>query len=451
MAVSKVCGLILAAGRGVRFGADKLRAPFKGRPLAGWVLEAALASGLERVVLVTRPGLALALEAEDPRLRVVLNPAPELGQSLSIKLGLTCLEQGFSHALFLLADQPLIDAKLINKFRQLARDGLDLAALSEGGLLSPPALFGSRYFAELSELEGDQGGRCLLKKYAGKVYGVAPLRPGQGADVDLPGDLKVLEDIAARASGFCACLGLEPGELVSLVGAGGKTSLMAALASELGQAGAKILCGTSTRIYRPQGPLLLAAGEERLLQEVGDTLAPGRPLTIGAGLEPAGERQKVVGLPPQILDRLWRASLADYLLVEADGAKGLPLKAPREHEPVIPEATTLVIGVLGLGTLGRPAGRDTVFALDEFCALTGAEPGKVITPQHLAALIQHPQGLFKGAPSGARRVVFLNQADLPGTPESAREVQGLLQEQTSGPRLVLASLKGGYCEVLQRN
>ncbi len=156
----------------------------------------------------------------------------------------------------------------------------------------------------------------------------------------------------------------------------------------------------------------------------------------------------MVGLPPQTLDRLWRAGLADYLLVEADGAKGLPLKAPRKHEPVIPEATTLVIGVLGLDALGRPAERDTVFALDEFCALTKAKPGKAITPQHLAALIQHPQGLFKRAPAGARRAVFLNQADLPGAPENAREVQGLLQEQTSGPRLVLASLKEGYCEVL---
>lgn len=445
---SKVAGIILAAGQGQRFGADKLLIPLAGRPLAGWALEAALASDLARVVLVTRPELAQALEKDHPRLRVVLNPTPELGQALSLKLGLSCVEPICSHILFLLADQPLVSAGLINRFLDLARQGVELAALQEGGRLRPPALFGRRYFPELARLEGDQGGRSLLERYASRVRPVPPERPGQGADVDQPGDLGPLEDILTSRRGLAACLGLGPAEFISLVGAGGKTSLMQALAAELAGTGARVLCATTTRIYRPPGPLLLAAGEQALRREIAEALAPGRSLTIGAGLEPAGGRQKVVGLPPGTLDWLWGQGLADYLLVEADGAQGRPLKAPRAHEPVVPAHSTLVVGVLGLSGLGQPADPASVFALPEFCAATGAEEGQAITPAHLAALIRHPAGLFKGAPPAARRVVLLNQAELSGAAQRAEEVRRGLGEPASKLSLVSASLRKGACRSL---
>ncbi|RJX34836.1 MAG: putative selenium-dependent hydroxylase accessory protein YqeC [Desulfarculus sp.] len=448
MAHPKVAGIILAAGQGRRFGADKLLAPLAGQPLISWALQAALASELDLLVLVTRREVAQALGRGGPRLRVVLNPAPEQGQAASLKLGLSCLEPEFSHILFLLADQPLISAGLINRFLRLAQEGVELAALQPQSRLRPPALFGRRYFAELAALQGDQGGRSILERHAEMVRALKPEWAGQGADVDRPGDLAALEQRLTSPAGLSACLGLGPAELISLVGAGGKTTLMEALAAVLAQAGARVLCATTTRIYRPAGRLLLAAEQGRLQEAVRAALTPGASLTIGAGLEEAEERQKVKGLAPEALDELCATGLADYLLVEADGAKGRPLKAPREHEPVLPSWSTVVIGVLGLGGLGRPADEQNVFALTRFCALTGARPGQKVAPAHLAALIRHPRGLFKAAPAAARRLVLLNQADLPGASEGAQEVARLLAEEPGERRLLLASLRQGRCRLL---
>ncbi|MEW5912106.1 MAG: selenium cofactor biosynthesis protein YqeC [Thermodesulfobacteriota bacterium] len=448
MAKTKVAGVILAAGQGKRFGADKLLAPLAGRPLAAWVLAAALASELDLVVLVARDEVARALGPGGPRLRVVPNSAPEQGQALSLRLGLASLEPEFSHILFLLADQPLISPSLIKQFLRLAREGVELAALQPQSRLRPPALFGRRYFAELADLTGDQGGRSLLERYAEAVRAVKPLEAGQGADVDRPADLAALELRLTSPAGLPACLGLGPAELISLVGAGGKTTLMETLAAVLAQAGARVLCTTTTRIYRPEGRLLLAADPERLREAVRAELEPGSYLTAGAGLEEAPGRQKVKGLAPEAVDELCAAGLADYLLVEADGAKGRPLKAPREHEPVLPSWSTMVIGVLGLGGLGRPATEEHVLALNQFCALTGAAAGQKVTPAHLTALTRHPQGLFKGAPAAARRVALLNQADLPGAAEGAQEVARLLAGEPGAPRLLLASLQQGRCRFL---
>ena len=100
--------------------------------------------------------------------------------------------------------------------------------------------------------------------------------------------------------------------------------------------------------------------------------------------------------------------------MEADGSRRLPVKAPAPHEPALPPGPLLVVGVIGLGCLGRPMDGATVHRPELFARITGCAPGEAIGWAHLAALAAHPEGLFKGAPGP--RALLLNQADLGGPP-----------------------------------
>lgn len=101
------------------------------------------------------------------------------------------------------------------------------------------------------------------------------------------------------------------------------------------------------------------------------------------------------------------------LLIEADGSRQKPLKAPAEHEPPIPEFADIIIYVLGLSGLGKPLHEDHVHRAEIFSQISGLAPGESISPQALFKLLTHPQGALKNIPPNARRIAFLNQADTP--------------------------------------
>ncbi|MBU1274502.1 MAG: putative selenium-dependent hydroxylase accessory protein YqeC [Proteobacteria bacterium] len=443
---SEVAGIILAAGLSTRFGGEKLTTPLAGRPLAFWAIEAALTSRLGRVVLVTRPELAGELAATFPGLELVLNHQAHQGQASSLRLGLEALGPGHSHALFLLADQPLLTSDLINSFVDKAESGIGLAALAGSESFSPPTLFARGFWKDLGQAQGDSGGREILRAHAGEAAFLTPNFPLAGLDVDTPEQLGRAEAVLCQR--FSRALELEHGDMVSLVGAGGKTSLLETLASEQASAGQAVLATTTTHIFRPSGQVLLEPHEQWLPERIARRLAPGWCLTVAAGATSGEDRPKLKGLTPQSVDWLWEEGVAPLILVEADGARRLPLKAPRTHEPVTPLATTVLVGVLGLSAMGQPVDDEHVLAVPEFCALTGAAPGEAVTPAHLAALAAHPKGLFKKAPPRARKALVLNQGELPGAAEAARQVAEMVSEQEPALRVLLTSLQRGECEVL---
>jgi probable selenium-dependent hydroxylase accessory protein YqeC len=135
-----------------------------------------------------------------------------------------------------------------------------------------------------------------------------------------------------------------------------------------------------------------------------------RLAVIGEKIEDK-EEEKVSGPPPEWLDKWWENKLADYFLIEADGAAGRPVKAPAPHEPVIPLSTTNLVGVIGLDALGLSLQEENIFRSQIFSRLTGLNSGEKIGIEALSLLICHPEGLFKGAPSGCRCHLFINKAD----------------------------------------
>lgn len=216
---------------------------------------------------------------------------------------------------------------------------------------------------------------------------------------------------------FFRQLGVESG-VTAVIGSGGKTSLLRRLAEEV--PGTVILC-TTTHI-RPftEYPLLT----EPTLETVRQALADSRVICLGTPCE--NGKLTASTLPVEAL-----AGLADYVLVEADGSRQLPLKAHGPHEPVIPTVSRLTICVVGASGFGKPI-REAVHRPERFCVLTGAAEAAPVTPE-LAARALLAERLCDA--------VFLNQLDGPEVPPEARRFAALLTAQ--GLQVWGGSLRSG--------
>lgn len=209
-------------------------------------------------------------------------------------------------------------------------------------------------------------------------------------------------------------LGLGTREMVSLTGAGGKTSLMFRLAHELSLAGKKVITTTTTKILEPkkdESPyLLISMDEDKIREFINRHFRECRHLTLAGERLEAG---KLKGISIDLLNNLWNSYEIDAMIVEADGAAGRSVKAPRDTEPVIPSNTTLVVAILGLDGVEKELNDENVFQAERVSRLTGIPVGRRITEEGMAILMVHPEGLFKGTPPSSKQVAFLNKVDIP--------------------------------------
>ncbi len=240
---------------------------------------------------------------------------------------------------------------------------------------------------------------------------------------------------------------LDGGGVVSLAGAGGKTSLMFRLAAELAAAGDRVLTTTTTRIFMPRDDpsrrVILAESPGAVLEQA--NAAPEAPLHFTAAAGVHAESHKLIGFAPGVVDRIAAAGVFRWVIVEADGAAGRPLKAPADHEPVIPGSTGWLVAVAGLTAIGRPLTGGIVFRPEAFSRLSGLAQGAPIDSAAVASVLGHPRGGMKGATAGCRRVVFLNQADTPERVAAALQIAGILRQGPCGgiERVVCGRLLAG--------
>jgi len=217
-------------------------------------------------------------------------------------------------------------------------------------------------------------------------------------------------------------LNLKERAFISFVGAGGKSTLFKRLAEEMALKKSKrVILTTTTKMYALQldpfvkkGRLIEGHNEETIRECIEKYFSlkrkGGRLAVVGEKMEDKGE-EKVSGPPLYWLDKWWEDKLADYFLIEADGAAGRPVKAPASHEPVIPLSTTNLVGVIGIDALGLSLQEENVFRSQIFSQLTGLNLGEKIGIEALSLLICHPEGLFKGVPPGCRCHLFINKAE----------------------------------------
>jgi CTP:molybdopterin cytidylyltransferase MocA len=180
--------VVLAAGRGVRFGGavPKPLVELDGRPLAAYAVDAAAASGLAPVVIVASdPRVEDALGAW-PGLRVVRNDAPERGISSSLQAALRALDAdtAVDGVVVGLADQPLVGPDAYRRVAHAFDDGARLAVATYAGERGNPVLVAREHWPEALALRGDEGARVLLRRHA--AVEVPCDGTGEPADVDTP-------------------------------------------------------------------------------------------------------------------------------------------------------------------------------------------------------------------------------------------------------------------------
>jgi molybdenum cofactor cytidylyltransferase len=186
-----IAGIVLAAGASRRFGSQKLLASVGGVPLVRRTVERLLEASLDELVVVigsNAPAVAASLAGLP--VRTVTNAAYAVGMSTSLRVGLDALRPIAQAALVALADQPGVDADIVNRLveRYCADHSAVVAPLYRGGIRGNPVLFDRSLFEELRAVTGDEGGRLVVARDPGRVALVEFARE-MPLDVDVPGDI----------------------------------------------------------------------------------------------------------------------------------------------------------------------------------------------------------------------------------------------------------------------
>ena len=151
---------------------------------------------------------------------------------------------------------------------------------------------------------------------------------------------------------------------------------------------------------------------------------------------------RAAGISPELVSRLRAWCPGACLILEADGSRRLPFKAPADHEPVIPPETTVVVPVVGADVFGQPLDSEHVHRPELVSALSGAPLGAPITPEIVASVLAHPDGGRKGVPAGARVVVLINKVETLPDRKPARDTAERLLRERAVTAVLLAGLRG---------
>lgn len=245
-------------------------------------------------------------------------------------------------------------------------------------------------------------------------------------------------------------LRVKSGDVIALVGGGGKTTAMFQLARELTQISTpkmRVLITTSTRIFAAQikqAPTCVTFDPDRetiekILPQLEAAIARhGQVLLIGRTDSESG---KAFGLEPQVIDQLAALGSFDIILNEADGSRMRPFKAPAAHEPVIPSSTTVVVPVAGIDVVNRLLNEDTVHRPALVSQLGELPLNQPITAETVARVLSHPQGGLKRVPSQARFVPLLNKVEDRNRLAAARQIALKLITNDRVDSVVLAAVQ----------
>jgi len=196
---------------------------------------------------------------------------------------------------------------------------------------------------------------------------------------------------------------------VAFVGAGGKTTAMFQCARQIS---GPVLVTATTHLAADQ--LDLADQhyfvDNLILDRLKRELPSGITLLTGPLKR---DSNRTLGVSADQLESIYALAEAHQipLLIEADGSRQRHLKAPADHEPLIPGFADLVVNIVGLSGLGQPLTSEWVHRPEIYAFLSGLQLGEIITPETLVKIMTHPEGGLKNIPPSARRIALLNQAD----------------------------------------
>lgn len=198
-------------------------------------------------------------------------------------------------------------------------------------------------------------------------------------------------------------LNLRKGSVLSIVGAGGKTSLMMNLAEELHPCN-KVLLTTTTKIRFPDKMSYDFICIEEENYSTYDHFLRNGVYVYGRSIN---NENKLIGLNKEFLDKKFK--YFDYSLIEADGSKRKPIKGWRENEPVICKNTSKTIGVLDITCIGKIINNLNVHRVHYFIKISNGKLNEKISVSMIASLITNPLGLFKN--SLGEKILFINKVE----------------------------------------
>jgi molybdenum cofactor cytidylyltransferase len=238
---------------------------------------------------------------------------------------------------------------------------------------------------------------------------------------------------------------------IAFAGAGGKTTAMFQLARELTHPSSFILhpsviVTSTTHLGAWQIPLANRHIIARGVQDISKAELRGITLITG---EIENERTR----PINEIALLWLREANENetipLLIEADGSRQKPLKAPAEHEPAIPAFIRHVVYVAGLSALGKPLTEEHIHRPEIFSQLSGLRAGEAVTADSLVRVLTHPAGGLKNIPAASKRTLILNQADTAETQSAAGSVSPALLRHFDS--VVVAGLREGKIHAVHEN
>ncbi len=197
-------------------------------------------------------------------------------------------------------------------------------------------------------------------------------------------------------------INLNKRELITIIGAGGKTSIMFDIANKLSKLNKKILITTTTKIYIPdRKDVYIYIGDIKNIPKVKGQIIVAGYKTI--------KDNKIKGYTKKEINEIYLKNIFDYIIVEGDGANRKSIKAPRENEPVVPQKTSLLIGVVGIDVYGSKICEENVFGLREFLKITNKKENELIDKESIINLITNKKGLFKYKAN--RNILVLNKVN----------------------------------------
>ncbi len=235
------------------------------------------------------------------------------------------------------------------------------------------------------------------------------------------------------------------------IGGGGKTSTIRHVAETCLEKGLKVLIATTTKV-------LISEFTDYHTLQVGDRLTK-QDLEALRAIWRAGEipvlyrstwpeKKKYLGHEPEVLEAI-RRQVEEYLheqvilLVEADGARNRPLKAPYPHEPVISEEGNVVV-LIGSEVLGERLDPDMVYGYENILKVLRKDAPFILGAEELANLVVHPEGYMKGVHNKKRLKVIFNKSESQEKRSFALECKRLLEKRGVDCKVISLLAKKEY-------
>jgi probable selenium-dependent hydroxylase accessory protein YqeC len=246
-------------------------------------------------------------------------------------------------------------------------------------------------------------------------------------------------------------LNIKPSQCVSIMGAGGKSTLMNRLADELIVLGRTVVLSSTTNYHRPKA---LQSDQILLIRDAPDwpdqlrALAQrwNRLLVLHHNLGDVMVKGIDVAAVHIIHERIPDA----VVIVKTDGARKRWFKAPNQSEPVIPPWSQLSVTVVNCEILGQPLTEELVHRPERVAELTGLHLGDLVTPQAVALVLTHPDTYAAKIPFGARRAVYISHVRSPESVAQAKAIAACLDRTALDDVVAGDTPSGTFFEIPSR-